>query len=452
MTRTSLRCTALRRAALLTTCALGLALAGCDTIGGWFGGSDAPPLPGQRVSVLLRERKVEPDPRIADVAVTVPPEQSNAGWPQPGGGPEHSMGNLALSANPVEAYRADAGRGSSSARMLLGTPVVAQGRIFVMDADATASALDAQTGRNVWRTALQPENERGDAMGGGVSFADGKVFATTGYGEVLALDAGTGAILWRKRVSGPVRGGPTVAGGRVFAVTVDNQLTALSANDGTLQWNHTGILETAGLLAGSSAAVGPTVVVVPYSSGELYALRPDNGRVAWQESLAAIRRTGALGSLADIRALPVIDRGAVFAIGHSGRMVALEERIGARLWEQEIGGTQTPWVAGDFIYVVTNDAELVAVTRQAGRVRWVSPLQRYEDPKDRTTPVAWAGPVMAGGRLWLTNSLGELVAAAPANGEVVARYKLTTATFLPPVVSGGTLYVLSDNGTLTAFR
>lgn len=441
-----------RRAHLLTATLLSTLLVGCDTVSGWFGSSAAPPLPGERVAVLLRERRVEVDPKLAGTPVAVPPAQTNAAWPQAGGGPEHAMGNLALSANPAEAFRTDIGSGSSSSQMLLSVPVVADGRIFAVDADAMAGAFDAQTGRSLWQQSLKPEKERGDAMGGGVAYDGGRVYVTTGYGEVLALDAGNGSIVWRKRVSGPLRGAPTVAGGRVFAVTIDNQLVALNAADGENLWNHTGILETAGLLGASSPAANATVVVTPYSSGELVAMRPENGRVTWMESLAAIRRSGALSSLADIRGLPVLDRGAVYAIGHSGRMIAVDERIGARLWEIELGGTQTPYVAGEYVFVVTNDAEVVAITRRDGRIRWIGQLQQFEDPKDRTGVVSWAGPVMAGGVLWLTNSLGELVTVSPENGEVIGRRKLPSATFLPPVVANGTLYVLSDNGTLTAFR
>lgn len=441
-----------RRARLLTATLLSTLLVGCDTVGDWFGSSKPPPLPGQRVAVLLRERRVEVDPKLAGTPVVVPPAQVNAAWPQAGGGPEHAMGNLALSANPTEAFRTDIGSGSSSSQVLLSTPVVADGRIYAVDADAQAGAFDAQTGRTLWQVQLKPEKERGDAMGGGVAYDGGRLYVTTGYGEVLALDAGNGNVVWRKRASGPLRGAPTVAAGRVFAVTIDNQLVALNASDGENLWTHTGILETAGLLGASSPAANTTVVVAPYSSGELVAMRPENGRVTWMESLAAIRRSGALSSLADIRGLPVLDRGAVYAIGHSGRMIAVDERIGARLWELELGGTQTPYVAGEFIFVVTNDAEVVAITRRDGHIRWISQLQQYEDPEDRQGVVAWAGPVMAGGRLWLTNSMGELVGVSPADGQVVSRHKLSSDTFLPPVVANGTLYVLSDNGTLTAFR
>lgn len=440
------------RTALATVSLLALLLAGCDTVGGWFEGEKAPKIQGKRIEVLLRDRKAELDPRLAGTPVVVPPAAANAAWPQVGGGPEHALGHLALAASPAEVFRTDIGSGSSDGHVLLGQPVIADGRIFTVDAEATAAAFDAGSGRALWSVKLAPENERGDAMGGGVAVANGRVFATTGFGEVVALDAANGSVVWRKRVSGPVRGAPTVGQGHVYAITIDNQLAALNAGTGEVEWTHTGLLETAGLLGASSPAADGTLVVAPYSSGELFALRPENGRVAWQESLAGFRRSGALSSLADIRGLPVLDRGAVFAIGHSGRMVAVDERIGARLWEQDVGGTQTPWVAGDWIFIVSNDAELIALSRQTGGVRWIQPLQRYEDEEDREGVVSWAGPVLAGGRLWLTNSLGELVWASPADGKVQGRRDLTDATYLPPVVVNGTLYVLSDNGTLTAFR
>lgn len=440
------------RTALLSAPLLAVLLSGCDTVSGWFGKTPDPPLPGERVSVLTRERKVEVDQRLVGTPVALPTAVANPSWAQPGGTPEHAGENLALSATPAEAWRGDVGTGASSSRSLLATPVIADGRIFAMDADSHVAALDERTGRQLWRVDTKPEKERGGASGGGVAYADGRVFAATGFGEVVALDPANGSIVWRKRVPGPVRGAPTVEGGRVLVLTLDNQLTALSASDGAVQWSHQGILETAGLLGAVSPAASPTLVVAPYSSGELYGLRPENGRVAWQESLAAIRRSGALSSLADIRGLPVIDRGVVYAIGHSGRMVAIDERIGIRLWEAEIGGTQTPWLAGDHLFVVTNDSELVALTRQAGHARWVAQLAQFTDPEDKKGPITWSGPVLAGGKLYVTGSNGQMLALSPADGQVLTRYSLPASTYLPPVVANNTLYVLGENGTLVAYR
>ena len=79
-------------------------------------------------------------------------------------------------------------------------------------------------------------------------------------------------------------------------------------------------------------------------------------------------------ALADIRGRPVIDRGRVFAVSHSGRMAAIDLRTGDRVWEQEIGSSHSPWVAGDYVFVLANDNELVCLTRDEGKVRWVRQL------------------------------------------------------------------------------
>lgn len=425
------------------------ALTGC---GSWFGDSDPPPLPGERISVLMMEQRVEPDPRLADLEVVVPSSVANGFWAQAGGYPGHAMGNPALGADPRPVWRADIGQGSSSTLRLMAQPIIVEGRIYTLDAAAGLAAHDEATGRQIWRVGVRPPNERSEALGGGVAFAQGRLFVTTGYGEALSIDPANGGMIWRQKVAGPVRAAPTVIDGRVFVVTVDNQLITLSAEDGSLLWSHTGILETAGLLGAASPAADQEVVVAAYSSGELFALRVDNGRSVWSDNLAAVRRVGALAALADIRGLPVIDRGLVFAISHSGRMVAIDQRTGARVWEQEIGGINTPWVAGEFVYVFTNDGELVALTRQAGRIRWITPLERYENPNDRTGPIIWAGPVMAGGRLWLVNSVEELVEVDPKTGTVIRRIELPDGSTITPVVANETLYVLTDAGTLIAYR
>jgi outer membrane protein assembly factor BamB len=424
-----------------------LALAGCS----WFRDKKTP-LPGERISVLSFDRRLEPDPALANTTVTLPQPVVNPDWPEPGGYPNHAMYHLALPERLQAAWSGSVGDGSSRRKRVLSQPVVAKGRVYAMDGGAQVSARDAATGAQLWELDTKPEQERGTAFGGGVAFWNDRLYVSTGYAQVLAVDPANGEVIWRQGVSAPLRSSPTVADGRIFVVTVENELDVLSTDDGRKLWNHNGIPETAGLLGSASPAVEGEVVVVAYSSGELFALRVENGRPIWSDSLATSRAADALSTLADIRGRPVIDRGRVFAVSHSGRMVAIDLRSGDRLWDQEIGGIHGPWVAGDYIFVLSNDNELACLSRNDGKVRWVRRLPSYEDEKAKEDPIRWAGPVLGGDRLIVTSSIGDAMAISPYTGDPLGRQEIAAGSYLGPVIAENALYLLTDDATLAAYR
>ncbi|MAG95655.1 MAG: PQQ-binding-like beta-propeller repeat protein [Alphaproteobacteria bacterium] len=431
--------------------ALAALLAACDSMPEWLGSIEKPPLPGERISVIAMQRTLVPDPDIADLDVRLPKPYANADWPQDGGDPSHAMHHLAAGENVGELWRQDAGAGSDDLRRLLASPVVANGLVFVFDAEGRVSAFDAASGAARWSYSVVPKGEEEGAIGGGLAVESGILYIASGYGEVIALEAATGAEFWRHRIGVPLRGAPTVSAGRVFVISHDNQLWALSAIDGQLQWSHVGIAENAGLLGASSPAVQGDLVVAPYSSGELFALRVENGRIAWADALTRAGRMTALAELSDINGRPVIDRGRVYAVSHAGRMVAIDLRSGGRVWEQDIASVQSPWVAGDFLFVVTLEGQVVCLSRLDGRVRWVRQLARYEDEEERE-PIRWSGPLLVGDRLVVTSSAGTAVAVSPYTGLVLGSLDMSVPVSIPPVVANGTLFFLTDDANLIAYR
>ena len=159
-----------------------------------------------------------------------------------------------------------------------------------------------------------------------------------------------------------------------------------------------------------------------------------------------------MASLSDIDADPVIDGGQVFAVGQGGRMVALELNSGQRIWELNIAGISTPWVAGDWVYVVTDDAKLIAIYRANGKIRWINQLPRYEKEKKKAGQISYVGPILAGGRLIVAGTNGVLINVDPDNGSFQSQTNVGAGVSLSPVVANSTLYVLDDKGRLTAFR
>ncbi|MEX2455540.1 MAG: PQQ-binding-like beta-propeller repeat protein [Rhodospirillaceae bacterium] len=436
-------------AGLLTVTAL--LLGGCGA-GSWFGSSGDKPLPGERIEVLMSDAALKADPRLEDMEVSLPRPEANEDWPQAGGMPNHAMHHLAATGDLSRLWRSSIGDGSGSEAQLLAQPVVADGRVYTMDISAEVRAFDAETGSRLWSVSLGRDGDYEGIRGGGLAVHQGRVYATTGFAHVVALNAENGDEIWRRPLPGPIRAAPTVWDGRVFAVTVTNETFALATDDGRQLWTHAGLTEVAGLVGGAAPAVDAGVVVVPYSSGEVVALRVENGRVVWTETLAAVRRADAVTAIAHIRGRPVIDRGIVYIVGHSQRTVAVDLRTGTRLWEVPVGGLEGPWVAGEFLYLVTREGQLICLTRRGGRVRWVTQLPRFEDEEDQVGPILWAGPVLAGDRLILANSEEEVWSVSPYTGRVLGRIDVSEKVLIAPAVARETLYLLTDNADLIALR
>lgn len=467
--------------ALIPLLGLALALGGC---GVFKSSKPKSMLAGDRIPILTSENGVEVEPSLAGVAVTLPPATPNDAWAQPGGNATKSMGHPALGASLARAWEAKVA-GSSKSTRLAAAPVVAGGKLYVMDTEAQITAFDAATGAKAWSvafgdgtvppvaTAPEPapdaaaasnddkkekkkkdkkQNNNAALFGGGVSVDNGILYATNGMGDVGALKIVDGSVIWKKHLSAPLRGAPAVALGNIYVMSQDNQLFALRATDGNTEWTEAAAVSVAGVFGVAAPAIGQGTVVSGFSSGDLTAYRYENGRNVWQDTLSRTSITTSVGTLTDIDANPVIDQGRVFAIGLGGRMVSLELVTGQRLWELNVAGLSTPWIAGEWLFVVTDEGKLLCVSRATGKIRWVTQLQRFRNDKAKNGTVTWTGPVLAGDRLILVSSQGEMVTVSPSDGKTQGTTKIGQPVFLQPIVANSTLYIFDNSGRITAFR
>ena len=411
------------------------------------------PVLGQRIAVLTGEGDVTVDPATATLPMNLPQAVANSDWTQSGGSATKSMGQLALGNALASAFSVQAGRGSSLTARLAAAPVVANGRVYTIDTLGTVRAFDAKSGAVVW--ASQTPTEKGgekSLYGGGVAYDQGRLYATNGIGYVAALDERNGGIIWKVRPGGPLRGSPTVANGSVYVMSQDNQIFSLKEDDGSTNWSQAASLEIAGVFGSASPAVGQGTVVAGFSSGELNAYRYENGRMVWQDALQRTSIRTSVSTLNDIDADPVIDNGQVIAVGQGGRMVALDILTGQRQWELNIAGIDTPWVVGDWIFVVTDQAKIICVYRQNGHIRWITQLPQFLKAKSKKGEIDYSGPVLAGGRLIVTGTNGAVIFVDPTTGAVQGQTSVRTGISLSPVVANSTLYILDDTARLHAFR
>ena len=473
----------------------GLLLSACSTLGGIgdavgsinpFDKSDEKAKAAQgdvagetdRISILELNETLKVSDTITPDQVALPPAYANTDWPQVGGNPSHVVQHTGATGNFDKLWSRDVGKGSARKGRVVAPPVVAGGRIYTMDGSNRVTAMDANSGEKLWdykvalversktrvgRTGivervrdplsfLDGSGTDKESVGGGVAVADGKLFITSGLGVVSALDAQNGEEIWTRVTRVPMHSAPTSSGGRVFAVSDDNELFAFNANTGEVIWTYQGIIESARMLTAPSPAVVGETVITGFASGELIALRVQNGGVLWQDALSSAGQLTPLASLNDIASGPVIADGYVIASAQSGVTSAFDLRTGQRVWTQPAGSLGFPLIAGDFVYSAMTDGQIVCMSKLDGSVVWVQQLPAHKNAKKKKKRIAWSGPILVGERLMVMSSQGKAVTMSPYDGSIISEFKVGEDVFVSPIIANETVYVMTDSAKLIAFR
>ena len=411
---------------------------------------------GERKAIIAKPRKLARDDSLNEINIQLPAPKLNANWPQRGGIATHALKHVQLGDAPQRVWQSKIGEGGSANIALTAAPIVFNGLVMTLDTTGKVRAFALETGELRWETILKP-NENAGIFGGGLGSGQNKIYISLGSGELIALNIQNGDELWRVSTGRALRSAPSYADGRIFVTTLDNMTFAFSASTGISLWSHNGMIANAALLGAASPAIDNNKVILAYSSGELYALQTKNGRIFWGDNLSVMRGSSGVARISHVRGNPVIDENMVFATSHSGRLIALELKTGRRLWELPIASRVMPWVAGNYLYIVSTGRQLICLTKRDGRVKWITKLPEFsfKDPlplKKEKIVSEYSEPVLAGDRLIIASSIGKIYSVSPYTGQILGETQLDGNIFIEPIVADKTLLLLDKQGNLTAFR
>ena len=411
---------------------------------------------GERKPIIAKQIKLAPDDSLNEISIQLPAPKVNANWPQRGGIATHALKHVQLGDAPERVWQSKIGEGGSENIALTAAPIVFNGMVMTLDTAGKVRAFALKTGESRWETNLKPDENAG-VFGGGMGSGQNKIFISLGSGELIALNIQNGEELWRVSTRRALRSAPSYADGRIFVTTLDSMTLAFSASTGLSLWSHNGMIANAALLGAASPAIKNNKVILAYSSGELYALQTNNGRIFWGDNLSVKRGGSGVARISHVRGNPVIDENMVFATSHSGSFLALELKTGRRLWQLPIASRVMPWVAGNYLYIVTTGRQVICLTKRDGRVKWITNLPEFSlkdslPLKREKIVVEYSEPVLAGDRLIIASSIGKIYSVSPYTGQILGETQVDGNIFIEPVVADKTLLLLDKQGNLTAFR
>jgi len=413
-------------------------------------------LPGEREDIrpVAEERFADDMSGNTARAIRLGTQTANAEWTQGQGTPAYRVTHPALGSSPALAWSTPIGSGDDRRQRITAAPVVAKGLIFTLDSAARVSAV-TRDGALAWSADLTPpEDDEGQATGGGMAYHDGTLYVSSGYGLLTALDAATGKQRWQQQLDATGSGQPTVYKGLIYLVAGDDTGWAVDTKDGRIAWQVSGTPSVANVLGAPAPALTPELAIFAFGSGDLMATFRRGGLRRWFASVAG-RRTGrAQALIMDVTGSPVVVGNRVYAGNHAGRTVAYDLDTGDRIWTAREGALGAVQPAGDSVFAITDRNQLVRLDNRDGSTVWAVNLSDFHNPNARKRGAVYAnyGPILAGGRIVVASNDGYLRFFDPEDGSLAGSVEVPGGATTAPVVAGRTLYVVSTTGQLHAFR
>ncbi|MEI2455075.1 outer membrane protein assembly factor BamB [Lysobacter firmicutimachus] len=394
------------RFAAVALCAV--ALSGCSTVKGWFGGGKKD------------DGKPNEPTELTDITPSVKVDKI---------------------------WSVNAGKGEDRIGVRQG-PAVADGRVYAAAIKGGVHAYDLQTGKEVWHYVPKREDkdkkDKDIRLSGGPGAGDGLVVIGGLDGEVIALDAATGAEKWKAKVSNEVIAAPTIGLGMVFVRSNDGRVTAFDAASGERRWFWSHEVPMLSVRGNASPTLGPGYVFVGNDDGTLNALAANDGRPTWDAPVALPEGRSELDRMADVDGAPVLEGAVLYATSFKKRTVAIDAPSGRPIWVSDHGGVGRLGVGSDRLIVADPTGLVFGLDKASGSALWQQPSLARRNLSGAAVQGDYAVVGDYDGYIhWLKLDTGEFAARARVGGKALRAN---------PVVVDGVLVVQNVEGELTAFK
>ena len=343
---------------------------------------------------------------------------------------------------------------SNSGRISMLAPQLFRGTIYAASADGTVKALEASNGRELWAINVsefyqgaeydKALSKNGDILTGGVGLGEGLLVICTIAGEVLALSHDDGTLVWRAKASSEALAPPQVNGDIAVVHTIDGKLTAYNSRNGARRWTYSSALPPLSLRGTATPLLTSQYVIGAFANGRVAILDRDSGLPGFDQMIGISKGRNDLDRLVDVDGRMVLLGQRLYAVGYQSRLIAVDLATLSLEWSNEASSIVGLGEGFGNIYVSHSDGVIGAYDAVTGKIVW---------EVDALTNRSISVPVSSSSFLLVGDLQGYLHVIAQSDGRFVGRRKIDNSGLsVGPISDGGRIYLLANNGTLSAYE
>lgn len=430
-----------------------LALTSCSN--GWLGKTKEPlNLEGERISIFDFDNKIDPSTKPKMVKIAKPVSINS--WPKSSEGQLNNVENIHLNSPLKNIKKFSISSYESSAKYeRVSTPIYHNGKIFFIAGKKSIYCVDEKDlSKTIWKFSYSGK-DRDMIPGGGLSFENDTIYATIGHRDIVAINAQNGKLIWQKSLNNVTKSVPVVHEGVIYCLTSDNKFYALSAKDGTILWSDARGSERTSMIGNSSFTIYGNQVLIPSSSGEIFAINKSNGSIMWSLDLAQKKFDLSSFIINDIDAAPIVEKMPsgvmknLYIIGQMGALFSFENTPdGLKLnWQQNIKGPKSFWHSGNSIFVIDEYNRLIACNKKDGSISWVKEFTLYENDA-RNKKIDLSSILIVNNQIIVAQDNGKLFFIDPENGHNIREINIPKNVSTSPIVTKNGMLMINNNGEL----
>ena len=398
------------------------------------------------LALFIYDRGAPPGLLTGPPTTNLTAQAASDSWTTPRGGASAaaSVADAGVTIQGIERWRTDIGSEITS------SPTVGDGRVYVTTQDRRIMAFSADDGSLLW------ERPGPGPMDAAPIIAGDRLFVAFRNSTMGAFDAATGDVIWEARISNPLYSWLNVYGGSVYVSAQNGVIQAFDAGNGVKRWE----IDTQGGMS-AAPAVSEGMLIVPMQDRQVLVLVGETGQTRLSYVVPGVVEGGA--AISHGTAVLGDTRGYVHALDIRAQNLPLEKTVlrfwaqfaiwglapfppaqSGSQWTQNTGGQiwQDAAIASNRAYVVTRSGNVHAYNLGGGRELWTTALSDED--------VEPGPPIIVNNVMYAGTEAGQLHAIDANSGDHLWSYSLGDAMSSAPAYAAGSLYLLTDNGTLIA--
>jgi len=373
--------------------------------------------------------------------------KKNSSWKMSGLNLQNFFGNIYLSGINNNFLREKIGKDKFSISQNTTLPLIFNNNIFFSDDTGTIFKI-SQRGKVIWKKNIYKKINKTIYKNLSLSIYKDKIFIADNFGFIYAMNIENGKLIWIKNHGIPLKSNVKIFNGKIFVINQDNRIICFDIKRGSKIWDVRSLssfIKSQSLMSMAISKEGDLIVL--NSSGELLKIRASSGSVIWSLNVAGSTFAHATDFFksSDI----VIDDNDIIFSSMSS-IFSFDLSNGYLKWTKEIGSGNTPIIDGKNIFLVSEDGFFINIDRNTGKIIWSTNILKILKQKRQKTKIT--GFIMGSGKIYTVSLNGYLIVCSAASGKVEYFKKISDKITTAPIISNGSLYILTSSSRILGFR